>query len=145
MKSTSLSTRKPIDQLTPDDLLAFPIWEFVSDEEEVEGQDETWVRPLVDTVVPDDGWSLSVAADFRTPSGAVFPGLVGVTTAGGVEIGHGALLAHDKYVFVGVGKLFDGPTIAASLELTPAAALPLVYTLRVLVWNEKVHRAGTFG
>ena len=45
----------------------------------------------------------------------------------------------------GVGELFDGPTIAASLELTPAAALPLVYTLRVLVWNEKVHRAGTFG
>jgi hypothetical protein len=41
----TLKTRKPVDKLTVGDLVAFPIWEFASDEESVEGQDETWVRP----------------------------------------------------------------------------------------------------
>lgn len=44
---TTAETRKPIDGLTLADLEAFPIWEFAIDEEGVEGQDETWVRPLV--------------------------------------------------------------------------------------------------
>ena len=41
---------KPVDQLTADDLVAFPVWEYV-DDDGVGGadQDETWVRP-VDTL-----------------------------------------------------------------------------------------------
>ena len=103
MHKLDLSTRKPVDGLTPSDIAAFPIWEFASGEEGVEGQDETWVRPLPDAEVPVEAWSLSVAADFRTASGATFPGIVGVTTAGGVELGHAVIFAHDRYVFVGVG------------------------------------------
>jgi hypothetical protein len=140
-----LNTRKPIDQLKPQDLVAFPIWEFASDEEEVDGQDETWVRPVEETVVRKGLWSLSVAADFRTRSGAEFPGLVSVSTAEGVELGHGAVLAHDKYIFVGSGALFDGSQVASELNLPIGDVFPLAFTLKVLVTGEKRHRTGTFG
>lgn len=39
--------RKPVDQLTADDQIAFPVWEYVNDDG-VGGadQDETWVHPV---------------------------------------------------------------------------------------------------
>src|SRR5271157_1145792 len=36
----------PVEQLTPEDLKAFPVWEYDLDGETIEGQDETWVRPV---------------------------------------------------------------------------------------------------
>ena len=40
-------SKKPVDQLTADDLLAFPVWEYVNDDSLRHGdQDETWVRPV---------------------------------------------------------------------------------------------------
>lgn len=42
----TLKTRKPIDTLDAADLAKFPIWELASDEEDVPGRDETWVRPV---------------------------------------------------------------------------------------------------
>ena len=44
MKPT-LNTRKPILKLSNLDLRTFPIWEFASGEEGVDGRDETWVKP----------------------------------------------------------------------------------------------------
>src|SRR3954462_3252023 len=45
--TTSLTTRKPVDELTAADLEAFPVWEYADDEEgDDEDQDETWVRPV---------------------------------------------------------------------------------------------------
>lgn len=86
LKRPTLKTRKPIDQLTASDLSAFPIWEYASDEEEVEDQDETWVRPVDAQVVRKGQWSLTVAAEFCTRTGTTFPGFIGVTTAEGIEI-----------------------------------------------------------
>ncbi len=37
---------KPVDQLTPDDLTIFPVWEYDLDGESIDGHDETWVRPV---------------------------------------------------------------------------------------------------
>lgn len=37
---------KQVYDLTPDDLKLYPIWEFISDEEGIEGQDEATVRPV---------------------------------------------------------------------------------------------------
>jgi hypothetical protein len=42
----TLKTRKPVDELLAEDFDAFPIWEFATDEEDVPGRDETWVRPV---------------------------------------------------------------------------------------------------
>lgn len=40
---------KPIEEITLADFLEHPIWEYALDEEGVEGQDESWIRPVVDT------------------------------------------------------------------------------------------------
>lgn len=40
---------KPLDEITLDDALKNPIWEWALDEEGNDGQDETWQRPIIDT------------------------------------------------------------------------------------------------
>lgn len=40
-----MKIRKPVDELTIEDLKENPIWEWAIDEEENEEQDETWVKP----------------------------------------------------------------------------------------------------
>ena len=40
---------KSLDEITLDDVLKYPIWEWALDEEGEEGQDETWQRPIIDT------------------------------------------------------------------------------------------------
>jgi hypothetical protein len=48
----NLQTRKPVDRLTLGDFAAYPVWGYATDEEGVEGQDETWERPVPAAVVP---------------------------------------------------------------------------------------------
>jgi hypothetical protein len=43
---TTLKTRKPVDELLAEDLDAFPVWEFATDDEGAPERDETWVRPV---------------------------------------------------------------------------------------------------
>jgi hypothetical protein len=142
--SPTLETRKPIDRLTADDLLVFPIWEFAIDEEEVEEMDETWVRPVDVKVVRKGMWSLSVAADFRTRSGLVIPGFVDVSTAEGTEVSDGVLLPQGKYVSIRVGSPSARVATARSLGMKTRDVFPLSYTLRVLIGREKRFRSGTF-
>ena len=40
---------KSLEDITLTDVLENPIWEWALDEEGVEGQDETWQRPIIDT------------------------------------------------------------------------------------------------
>ncbi len=93
----TLKTRKPVDKLTVGDLVAFPIWEFASDEEDVEGQDETWVRPVGRKQVPAGAYSQLVASDFTTASGVKLQGFMTVTTANKIEVSAGALVAEGFY------------------------------------------------
>jgi hypothetical protein len=44
---------KPVDQLRPADLATHPVWEYANAEEGVEGQDETWVRPVAELPIAD--------------------------------------------------------------------------------------------
>jgi hypothetical protein len=141
----TLSTRKPIDQLTADDLVVFPIWEFATDEEDTEGQDETWVRPVDAPAIRTGLWSLSVAADFRTASGLLVPGFVGVTTADGIELGHSVLLPDAKYVFVDVRDESARSRTARALDLIESKLFPLTFTLRVRIGKEKEFREGSIG
>ncbi len=144
MSRPALTTRKPVDQLTADDLAVFAIWEFAIDEEGAEdGQDETWVRPVDSRVVPLDAWSLSVAADFRTSSGASSPGLVGVTTAQGIELGHAVLLPGGRYVFVEAHEPDGRTRTADALNLAEHDVFPLTFTLRVPIEGESELRTGS--
>lgn len=85
----SLKTRKPIDELRIADVDAFPVWEFATDEEGNEDQDETWVRPMRVKQIPSDAYSLLVSANFTAPNGAKYKGIVGVSTAAGFEARYG--------------------------------------------------------
>lgn len=40
---------KSLDDITLDDVLKYPIWEWALGEEGEDGQDETWQRPIIDT------------------------------------------------------------------------------------------------
>ncbi len=40
---------KSLDDINLKDVLENPIWEWALDEEGIEGQDETWQRPILDT------------------------------------------------------------------------------------------------
>ena len=82
----TIATRKPVDELTASDLEAFPVWEFAMDEEEVEEQDETWVKPVPTSEVPADGFSLSVAAVLKLANGRVYPGVMFCDTHAGLDI-----------------------------------------------------------
>jgi hypothetical protein len=143
--AATIASRKPIDQITVADLVDFPIWEFCLDEEGVEGMDETWVRPLAAAAVPNGEYSLSVAAEFETAAGLRVSGLVGVTTAGEVEISEAVLLFHGKYLFVprkhDMLREHDEKAIADALGTSPV--FPLRYRLSVLIEGEASHREGT--
>jgi hypothetical protein len=144
----SLRTRKPIDKLSLVDIEAFPVWEFVTDEEGVEGEDETWVRPVDAQEAPGEAFSLSVAAAFKAPSGEHYRGIVGVTTFGEIEIGHAAILTKDKYVFIpspGYADAIDsGRAAARELGLSERELFPLEYELSVRVQGESVRRKGFY-
>jgi hypothetical protein len=67
--------RKPIYELTADDFLAFPVWEYALDEEGEEGQDETTVRPYfaANHLDPSEGTWI-VAATFTLADGTLMSG-----------------------------------------------------------------------
>ena len=73
--AVTLKTRKPIVTIRADDLDAFPIWEFCIDEEDVEGMDETWIRPVNARQLENDAYGLTVAAEFATANGLRLNGL----------------------------------------------------------------------
>jgi len=144
----SLKTRKPIDQLRIDDVETFPVWEFTSDEEGHDNQDETWVRPVLVRHIPSNAYSLSVFASFTAPSGVEYKGIVGVSTAEGFEPMHAAVLTEEDYFFVpwpsmaGASK-FARDT-AKELGLKPKDLFPLVYRLAVPVEGETSLREGVY-
>ncbi|MBI2726647.1 MAG: hypothetical protein HYX42_10400 [Polaromonas sp.] len=140
--SATLSTRKPIDQLSVDDLTVFPIWEFAMDEEDIPGQDETWVRPVAAKAVPLDASSLSVAAEFRGPR-QTFEGFLVLSTDSGWNEPHGAVLLHDgRYLPVSFGNKVARSRFAKLMDIEEDRIFPLQYVLRVRVDGEPSYRQG---
>jgi hypothetical protein len=146
--AVTLRTRKPIDSLSLKDLDAYPIWEFCIDEEGVEGQDETWVRPVKAKSIPRNQYSLNVSADLTAANGDGFRGFVGVTTIKGkVEISGGVILNGPKpYLFIPNPEFFlykkESQQLAANLGIHRSKLFPISYSLRVLVTGEKIQRTG---
>ena len=144
----SLKTRKPIDQLRPNDLKTFPVWEFASDKEGEEGQDETWVRPLRVKQVPANAYSLSVAAVLRAADGAEYEGVISVNTAEGFEAVHAAVLTEDNYVFIPWPGKDDAAKSARSaakeLGVRAKDLFPLAYRLVVPLEGESSLREGVY-
>lgn len=141
--SVNEGTRKPIDQLTIEDLDAFPIWEFATGEEEVVGRDETWVRPVNVCSIPLDAFSLSVAAHFVSPNGTQYDGIMEVTTAFESPFPTACLIVRGEYLYIGCAPgSRERVALAKKLGGSEADIFPLKYTLRALVAGEVKYRTG---
>jgi hypothetical protein len=137
MVPITLRTRKPVDQLTRRDFATFPVWEYASDEEGIAGRDETWVRPVDTTVVPNRRYTL-VGADFTAACGKEYAGSVTVSTLDGdPEISQGAILYKGKSLFISSPENFffreSLKQLLAALGLKKAEIFPLSFRLRVPV------------
>lgn len=146
-------TRKPVNELAVEDLRSFPIWEYCLLEEGVEGMDETWVRPLVASVVPADAYSLQVATSFKLSDGSFFDGFVDLTTASIEELGDQDGREFMAAMFVeGTRALVMPKTVFGFLESRRELALvlgrdlelifPIAYELKVRVDGERILRKG---
>jgi len=67
--------RKPANELTPADLEQFSVWEWASDEEGEEDQDETTVRPVLSDKPVRADKSYIIKANFTLADGTVFVGV----------------------------------------------------------------------
>jgi len=146
-------TRKPIENLTAQDLEKCPIWEFAIDEEGVLGQDERWIRPTSKVVVPKKAYSQIVASDFLLTNGNNIFGFMIITTAKtNYEITPGAILLKNGYfpiastVDLGVRNepwfKKDRRLLCAAVGAEERAVFPIKYALRVLIAGEIAFRVG---
>lgn len=68
--------RKPVNELHAADFEAFPCWEYASDEDACEGQDECTVRPLPLQALAGATQQVFVQAAFFFPNGRIRLGMV---------------------------------------------------------------------
>jgi hypothetical protein len=140
--AVTLETRKPIVTLQADDLEAYPIWEFCLDEEELEGRDETWIRPLDASAIPKGAYALSVAATLTTASGFEFKGFVAVDTAEGFEVS-GFALPFPRYCFVTASASdAEKAAFARIVGVTSMSPFPVRYRVCAMVEGEQTPRVG---
>ena len=79
--------RKQYVDLVRSDFEEYPIWEFCLDEEGMEGQDETTVRPRTDMEAPEPGWGpLVVGVEYTLNDGTVYDGMCELDDEGGFRI-----------------------------------------------------------
>jgi len=140
-------TRKPIDEIKPEDLEVFPVWEF-ADDEETSNQDETWIRPVDTSLVPLGATALTVGATFTTAAGMELRGYVGVSTDSDFEISHAAVLSTGQYLCVPAADYWNAEAeyaeLASALGLLASDIFPLRFSLRVLIEGENLLRTGEF-
>ena len=91
--------RKQVDELRATDFEEYPCWEYASDEEGRNGQDECTVRPLALPLTQAEGIQVFVQAVFFFPGGRVRLGMV-TLNAGDDPSGH------QPVVFLGKEALY---------------------------------------
>jgi hypothetical protein len=127
MNPTTLETRKAVDSLTAPDLAAFPVWEFALDEEGVDGQDETWVKPVDTRVIPACAYSLVVSVELTPACGGTHAGVIVVTTRNSVADLSGAVLL-DGYL-----SLDYRDEVVAAIGGPPDLVFPIAYRSTLII------------
>ncbi len=134
---------KPVGSLTLVALAAFPIWEW---DDEGEGQDETWIRPVDARTVPKGSYTL-VAAGFRAACGREFEGNVAVSRLGeAADVFNGVIHEGESFYLIPGPELafFDRAMadLLNGLGLSESDLFPVSYTLRVPFEGEFACRSG---
>jgi hypothetical protein len=146
MASVDVHTRKPVDDLTLDDLAAYPVWEYATDEEGGEERDESWVRPSMTLVVPQRSYT-HVASTFTTPSGKHYAGFVTVSTLHHLpDVCQGVIIHDREQLFVANPEAFgfreSRRYLLVTLGLTEAEVFPLSFRLRIPVAGHSLYTGG---
>jgi len=129
----SHKVRKHVYDLTNEDLLRFSIWEFASDEEGEEGQDETTVRPWDGAPAPDKSCCpLIVLARFVLADGTRHSGYVTFDVQGAsIDSVHPVIVTEAGQVMFWFGILVPSreaiDAAYAKLGRTAALAFPIQY------------------
>ncbi len=151
---TTLDTRKPVDDLSLEDLDCFPIWEFAMDEAHRADRDETWVRPVPGERVRKSGYSKIVATQFQSPLGRILQGFMVVATAGtNIEIRPGAIISGRYSVLPMVSReiaeregctwsVEDRDRLVDALNAGEVEVFPLKYRLKAVISGETLPRTG---
>ncbi len=132
MTSTT-APRKPVEQLSAQDLEAFPVWEYVYDDgnDDYPDQDETWVTPSAGPIIPANGYSLSVAAAIRLPCGLVYPAVVFCDVAEGWDVNAvGLLTTQGRLLFGNSDSPAEIRRLLKQLGLTQRDVFPLEFATR---------------
>src|SRR5579863_5406652 len=150
MTESAPRIRKQVYELTAQDFLDFPIWEFCSEEERVAGQDEATVRPTTKTELIDElPGSCVLAANVRFADGSSSAGYLYNCEEDDLGCVQPNLLATASQVNFWLGWLLFVPNAAERVQLghqkigkTKAAVFPLSFestptvkgrTLRVVI------------
>ena len=142
----SLSSRKPVEDLSVEDLEAFPTWEFADDEEGMRGQDETWVRPLAVSHIPSDCFSLCVAASVRLACGLVYPAVLFADTYEEFKVQAVGLLTSAGRVLLPAPEAVAEPNRELKrLGLSASQVFPLEYSTRAALVVTGQAASGSFG
>ena len=133
----TLDTRKSVECLTPEDFAAFPVWEYADDEEGLEQQDETWVRPTGTKLVANRAYSHAVA-NFTAACGHTLSGYVIISTLEGhPEVCQGAIFHGGESLFIlnpeACGFEESRQTVLGALGLAEPELFPLTWRLLVSV------------
>jgi len=139
--------RKQVHELSASDFEAFPCWEYASDEEGNEDQDECTVRPLPLGELPGATQQVLVQAAFLFPNGRIRLGMV-TLNAGTDPSGHQPVL------FLPEGSLtfYEGATqpkpsavkrFVSALKRVSPTPLPVRYVSALCGSNGAPLAAGT--
>lgn len=81
-----MKIRKQVSKLTLSDIQKYPIWEYATDEEGSDGQDETMVRPVHAVDSQDRSENMIVRADFILTDGTQMMGFIKMRANGALSV-----------------------------------------------------------
>lgn len=101
--------RRQVHELTAQDLEAHPCWEYASDEESVEGQDECTVRPVPVERVAEDSSPVFVQVAFLFPNGRIRVGALTINAGESVSGYQPVLFTAEGQLMFYVGSMEPKP------------------------------------
>lgn len=128
---TTLATRKPVEDLSAADLEVFPVWEFATNDEGVEGQDETWIKPVDTLAIPSGSFAVSMAAVMKLANEQVFPGVLFGDAANALDVSAIALLTtQGRILFSAYESRQAADACLAGFGLSVDQVFPIAYCTR---------------
>ncbi len=127
----------------------FPIWEFCLDEEDNEGQDETWVKPVDAFEIPSECYSHTVFSKISTANGSGYSGVINVSVIqGSAEVDSCVILDNGRYIFIPTSSMLNATeereNICNQLNLKYSEVFPLSYKSKVPLSQSNIKISGQY-